>query len=475
MPPQKGKLMAAIALLITAVLTGITLIRVTEKDVSTQLTRDISKLGILKFDGETAYLNVKTHWQKISRVDLLKVIRNLINPNDRCEVGSRVIAEVAKRLAEDVALQFSIEAAYKAQEYLINFKNGVLNILTGEFTTDRSKWIFDYVLNVNYDERCTKKDCPNFMKFIETSAGLENLQCIMISLGFGISSLTNVKKAVFLFGETDGGKSTLLDFLSNAVAPELVSYINFQQLSNGYFVMQLLGKKLNISYDNSSKAMDNEQMFKSIVAGERISARAIKENPVQFTPTAKLFFASNKPYTYKNPDLALYRRMVFIPFEYSVSPEEQDKELPAKLEKESDVIFSLAARTLKEFVKSGYDFKMSPKAKAYLKSRIVALNNVEEFLSEIAVVDEKGSVVGALLYEKYKEWCKVNLQIPVELSEFKERVAAYAPNIEPKKVGDKNHRRAGFKGIRLKTAEELNAPDNSKEDDELNAPDDNKE
>ena len=52
----------------------------------------------------------------------------------------------------------------------------------------------------------------------------------------------NVKKAIFLFGETDGGKSTLLDFLSKAVAPELISYINFQQLSNGYFVIQLLGK-----------------------------------------------------------------------------------------------------------------------------------------------------------------------------------------------------------------------------------------
>ena len=463
MPPQKGKLMAAIALLITAVLAGITLISITEKDVSTQLTRDISKLGILKFDGETAYINVKTHWQKISRVDLLKVIRNLINPNDRYEVGSRVIAEVAKRLAEDVALQFSIEAVYKAQEYLINFKNGVLNILTGEFTTDRSKWIFDYVLNVNYVEHCTEKDCPNFMKFIKTSAGLENLQCILISIGFGISSLTNVKKAIFLFGETDGGKSTLLVFLSNAVAPELVSNINFQQLGNGYFVIQLLGKKLNISYDNSSKAMDNEQMFKSIVAGERISARALRENPVQFTPTAKLFFASNKPYTYKNPDLALYRRMVFIPFEYSIPPEEQDKELPAKLEAERDVVFSLAARTLKGFVESGYDFKMSPKAKAYLESRIAALHSVDDFLDDRTVVDEAGSVSTAALYEAYKLSCVENALDPVEKAEFKESVLAYDPSIDYKKVGPRNKRAWGFKGLRLKTAEELNAPDDEKE------------
>ena len=460
---QKGTFMTSIAFVITAVLVGITLIRITEKDIATQLTRDITRLGILKFDSETAYINVKTHWQKISRVDLLKVIRNLIVPEDRYEVSSRVIAEVAKRLAEDVSLQFSIEAANTVQEYLINFKNGVYNILTSEFTTDRSKWIFDYVLNVNYIERCNEKDCPVFIKFIRTSAGLENLQCILISLGFGISSLNSVKKAVFLFGETDGGKSTLLDFLGTAVAPELVSNVNFQQLSNGYFVIQLLGKKLNISYDNSSKAMDNEQMFKSIVACERISARALRENPVQFVPTAKLFFASNKPYTYKNPDLALYRRMVFIPFEYSVRPEDQDKELLQKLEQERDFVFSLAARTLKGFVESGYNFKMSPKAQAYLESRIAALHSVDGFLEDRTVVDEKGTVSNASLYEAYKLWCNENALDAVDKAEFKESVLAFNPNIDYRKVGPRNKRVWGFKGIRLKTSDELIDPDDKNE------------
>ena len=455
--------MTTIALIITAALVGITLIRVTEKDITAQLTRDIRRLGILKFDGETAYINVRTHFQKISRVDLLKIIRNLIHPDDRFEIGSRIIAEVAKRLAEDVSLQFSVEAACQAQENLINFKNGVLNILTGEFTTDRDKLIFDYVLSVNYIENCTEKDCPNFMKFIKTSAGLENLPCIMISLGYGISSLSKVKKAIFLFGETDGGKSTLLDFLANAVAPELVSNINFQQLGNGYFVIQLLGKKLNISYDNSSKAMDNEQMLKSIVAGERISARALRENPVQFVPKAKLFFASNKPYTYKNPDLALYRRMVFIPFEYSIPPEEQDRELSMKLEQERDIVFSLSARNLKGFVESGYDFKMSPKAQAYLESRIAALHSVDGFLDDRTVVDEAGSVSTAVLYEVYKMWCAENALDPVDKAEFKESVLAYNPSIDYKKVGPRSKRAWGFKGIRLKTAEELSAPEEKEE------------
>ena len=322
----------------------------------------------------------------------------------------------------------------------------------------------NYVINANYIGNYSEKNCPNFMRFILTSAGAENKECIFISIGFGISSLTDVKKSIFLTGESNGRKSTLLLFIESAVAPELVSNISFQQLADRHYIIQLMGKKLNISYDNSAKAMDNEQIFKSVCSCEKIEGRVLRENPVRFIPIAKLFFASNKPFVFKHPDLALYNRMTVIPFEYSIPPEKHDKQLLEKLMAERDVVFSLAAKSLKGFIESGYDFKMSAKGKAYLENRIVSLNSVEEFLDEKTVVDEKGMVVGEILYEMLKEWCKRNMQTPVKSSEFKERVIAYAPNIEPKKVGDINHRRAGFKGIRLKTAEELNAPDDSKED-----------
>lgn len=104
--------------------------------------------------------------------------------------------------------------------------------------------------------------------------------------------------------------------------------------------------------------------------------------------------------------------MVFIPFEYSVPPEKQDKDLLQKLEQERDVVFSLAARTLKEFVESGYDFKMSPKAIAYLESRIAALHSVDGFLDGRTVVDEAGSVSTAELYDAYKLWCAENALDP---------------------------------------------------------------
>lgn len=447
---------------ILALLATLTLIVISEKDVATQLTRDISRMGIIKFDGATAYIKLKTHWQKISRADLLVVIRNLITPDDRVRVKSKDITEVAKRLSEDITQKFNIEEAYQKQQYLINFMNGVLNILTGEFTTDRSDYIFDYVINANFID-CTEKNCPIFMRFIKTSAGVENKDCILISIGFALSSLTNVKKSIFIIGESDGGKSTYLHLIESAVAPELVSNISFQQLGDRHYIIQLLGKKLNISYDNSSKAMDNEQIFKSVVSCEKIEGRALRENPVQFIPTAKLFFASNKPYVFKHPDMALYRRMVLIPFEYSIPPEKQDKQLFDKLIAERDVIFSLAAKSLKEFVRSGYDFKMSPKGKAYLASRIAALHSVKEFLSDRTIIDAKGSVSTAHLYDSYRQWCNDNALTPEDKTEFKESVLGFNPDIDYKKIGPREKRVWGFKGIRLKNAGELNSPDNMNE------------
>lgn len=432
------------------------LIGISEKDVSSQLTRDIGQRNIIKFNGQTAYINLETHWQKISKCELLVVIRNLIVAEDRFTVKCKDIAEVAKRLSEDISMQINIEAASNKQKYMINYLNGVLNVVTGEFTIDRSNFLFDYVIGANYIENCSERECPNFMRFISTSAGNENKECIFISIGFGISSLSDVKRAVFLIGESDGGKSCLLRLIESAVAPELVSNISFQQLADRHYIIQLLGKKLNVSYDNSSKAMDNEQIFKSVVSCERIEGRALRENPVQFIPTVKLFFASNKPYVFKHPDLALYRRMVIIPFEHSIPPEKQDKHLLDKLLNERDVIFSLAAKSLKNFVKSGYDFKMSAKGKAYLESRIAALHSVEGFLVDRVVVDEKGSVPVATLYNSYKQWCSENALDSYDKSEFKESVLGFNPNIDYKKVGPRQKRVWGFKGIRFKTLDELN-------------------
>lgn len=449
--------------IITLFLAGIAFIIISDKDVASQLTKELINRGTIKFCGSTPYIWMETHWQKLSRKSLPTLIRNLISPDDRAKVKNSHIMEVIKRISDDIKLQIDIDGAFWKQQNLINFRNCVLDILTWKFTTDRSKFLFNYVVDADYLPNCKESDAPNFKHFIESSIGKENYECFLRSTGYAISSRTDAKVAFFYVGPSDGGKSTGARFVASAFSPELVSNVSFSQMTDSHYTIQFLGKRLNASFDNSPKPMDHEDIFKSITSCEEIMGRELYENPVVFRPTLKLIYASNVPFNFKHPDEAIYRRMIILPFECSIPREKQDPLLFEKLREERNVIFSLAAMSLKDLIKSGLDFKMSEKGKAYISSRIAILHSVEDFLTDRAVCDKNGTVAAAVLYSNYVEWCNENALTAVDKEKCKEHVLSFAPSIYHKKVGPRQKRVWGFKGLRLKTAEELNSSDNDSE------------
>ena len=69
----------------------------------------------------------------------------------------------------------------------------------------------------------------------------------------------------------------------------------------------------------------------------------IKYQPrAKFRNKAKILFATNHAVGTKEDDSALLRRVVCIPFRYSVPREAQDQELLAKLKQERDAILTRA-------------------------------------------------------------------------------------------------------------------------------------
>lgn len=444
-------------------LSGISLIIISDKDVSSQLTKELINRETIKFCGSTPYIWLKTHWQKISRKSLPTLIRNMISPDDRTKVKNSHIVEVIKRISDDINSQIDIDGAFWRQQNYINFRNCVFDLLTGKIITDRSKFLFNYVVDADFMPNCTINEAPHFKKFVERSIGKENYECFLASTGYAISSLTAAKVAFFYVGPHDGGKSTAARLVASAFSPELVSNVSFSQLTDSHYTIMLLGKRLNASFDNSPRPMDHEDVFKSITSCEEIMGRELYENPVVFRPTVKLLYASNYPFSFKHPDEAIYRRMIILPFENSVPKKEQNPHLFEKLREERNIIFSLAAMSLKELVASNYDFKMSAKGKAYITSRITELHSVEDFLSDRTTCDKAGACSAAVLYNNYLEWCRENALTPVDKEKFKEHVLGYDPNIFYKKIGPRQKRLWGYSGIRLKSTEELNAPDDEKE------------
>ena len=358
-----------------------------------------------------------------------------------------------------------MEAEREKTAHLVNTQNGVYDIETGKFSENHGDFKFDYVLGFNYDRNAKIELAHSFMRFVESSLGRTYLPCLLRILAYCVSSLTKARKAFLLLGKGATGKLTTLELIENVVGESHCSHVPFHAIDNIHSRAEYLGKRLNISRDNSDKPMHSEDAFKSLVSCEMLTGRRLYENAVDFVPRLKLIFASNIDLHFAHPDDAVYDRLLVIPFLREIPPDKRDIGLLQKLLDERDIIFSAALNTLPELVKSGYDFKEPDDCKRIIERYRAALHTAESFIKECCTVTESGSVSSVQLHSRYCAWCNENGLDPDGQKTFYARVRAYNPSISDGKVYYHGTRVNGFRGLYLGRAEEPEAAtDTSKRD-----------
>lgn len=169
---------------------------------------------------------------------------------------------------------------------------------------------------------------------------------------------------------------------------------------------------------------------------------------------APLIFASNVPLNFAHADDAVYDRFMVVPFENEIPNEKRDRDLLTKLLQERDIIFSVALDQLPDLIQSGYDFKAPERCKRIIEGYRVALHTAEHFLNERCTLCEKGTVSSVLLYKQYCTWCSDNGLEPDGQRTFYSHVRSFAPSICDGKVNHGGSRVNGFRGIKLKDAED---------------------
>ena len=128
--------------------------------------------------------------------------------------------------------------------------------------------VFDYYINIRYIPHCHLEDAPVFKKYIETSVGADQCECLLRILGYCLSSLTKGRKAFVFFGIGRTGKSTVLNVLEAIIGGGLVSHEPFHVMSGERAKAHYEGKRVNISRETSTKLNRNEESFKSLISCE---------------------------------------------------------------------------------------------------------------------------------------------------------------------------------------------------------------
>lgn len=182
---------------------------------------------------------------------------------------------------------------------LINLENGIYDLNTGELEEHSHKYLFNYVIPINYD---SSAKCPRYEKFLKEITmkdGYERLEIyntLQEYLGYCFYRDYEYKKYLVMDGENDNGKTTLMNIWIKVIGKNNIASIPLQELNDKAFRKdKLFGKHGNFADELPNKGMRYSGIIKEITGRSPIWAD-IKNHQegVWFINYAKPFFACNQ-------------------------------------------------------------------------------------------------------------------------------------------------------------------------------------
>lgn len=415
-----------------------------------EIVPGIIKSGILFYDNRTPVIKMPLHYQRIESADEEALIFNSLDEKSQRVVPFKEIKEATKRLCYIPELQVDLTEEFWKGQMLVNLVHGVYDIMKQEIVPVRNDYKFDYFINIRYIPKCTLEDAPTFKHYIETSVGMDQLECLLRVLGYCISSLTKGRKAFVFYGIGRTGKSTILNVLETVIGGGLVSHEPFHTMSGERAKAHYEGKRCNISRETSTKPNRNEESFKSLISCEFTTGSEKYEKQKDFVATLSFVFAGNSDVDFTFTDDAILDRLVYLIFNKTIPEEEIDLDLEEKLISEKDAIFSMAMDSLKGLIEDKYDFKMSPVAEEHIRHRRYLIHSAESFLDEKCRISDGGKVSKVTLYAAYMAFCKANALKPEGRNTFYDKVRNYDASITDGRAPDSTGNSVqGFHGILL--------------------------
>ena len=230
--------------------------------------------------------------------------------------------------------------------YLVNFLNGTLDLRLGELRPHDPEDYLTQQIPHKYDPDAT---CPRWIRFMqEVFDGDQALiDFIRWSLGYAFSGLTTYHVFYVLHGMGANGKSTFLDTVAHVLGDYATS-LNpeelMQQKSSAHptGMMGLRGARFVQAQETTQGRRLNESLVKNMTGGDRMSARKLYSDYVEFKPQFKLWMGTNHLPEVNDDSGAMWRRIRAVPFTQTFKGKDADPDLGTALKAEAAGIISWA-------------------------------------------------------------------------------------------------------------------------------------
>ena len=293
---------------------------------------------------------------------------------------------------------------FNRNPYLVNVRNGLLDIRNMSFKEHTPSYLSTVQLNVEYNPQV---DCPQFKKFLNEVLDCKLIPLVQEIVGYLLTTNTASQKAFVFWGPARTGKSTLLWVVEYLLlGKKNVSNIPWQEIGDKFKTAELLGKLANVFSDLPSKSIDDTGIFKVVTGEDYLMAEKKNKNPFKFKPFARLVFSCNElPRNYVDRTEGFYRRLIIVPFNRQIEKSKIDKALKYKFQREKEGILNWALEGLKRLYENNFEFSENELTDGVKKEYKRENNNVISFVEECCELDGLFSCSRIEIYEAYKEFC----------------------------------------------------------------------
>jgi putative DNA primase/helicase len=370
-----------------------------------------------------------THWETDEGGALvhekgLETVRNIYDElsktddyrerNDIENFG-KISESVRRREAMIKTAQYIKELNIKAEDldnnpWLLNVRNGTIDILTGEFLEHRQEDMITKLANADYDPAA---DCPLWKQFVREIMNYkpELVNFLQTAAGWALTGNIEEQTMFILYGSGANGKTTFLNTIQfllgdYAIATPTESFMKKNSDQNTNDIARLRGTRFVTTTEAEQGRRLSEPLIKKITGNDQITARFLYGEYFNFTPTFKIFMATNHKPVIKGTDHGIWRRIKLIPFTTTIPQEKQDKSLEAKLKQEASGILNWLLEGTARWRREG------------LIAPAVILNATDEyrgemdvignFLKERCVQKKELTIRIRELYKAYADWCDDN-------------------------------------------------------------------
>lgn len=176
-------------------------------------------------------------------------------------------------------------------------------------------------------------------------------------VGYALVPDNRGKRFIVLQGEGDSGKSVFANLLASFFEPSAVSHVGIHK-GNRFSIAALADRRLNIASEMPRAVLgeQNIAVMKAITGGDTVSIEEKYKAPRSAKISCKLVFSSNHEIVLPAGDEAFARRMLLIPFRYSIPKAHQDPHLLDRLLDERAGILYRAILEYRELCQHNYIF-----------------------------------------------------------------------------------------------------------------------